>query len=145
MILRPIEILLVEDNPGDVRLTQEALAEANLTNTVTVAGDGVEAMAILRREGEHADATRPDLILLDVNLPKMDGRQVLAEIRGDADLKSIPVVILTSSQAEEDILRAYELNANCYVRKPAGLDEFLKVVRSIKEFWLSVVTLPEDQ
>ena len=145
MILRPIEILLVEDNPGDVRLTQEALAEANLTNTVTVAGDGVEAMAILRREGEHADATRPDLILLDVNLPKMDGRQVLEGIRGDADLKSIPVVILTSSQAEEDILRAYELNANCYVRKPAGLDEFLKVVRSIKEFWLSVVTLPEDQ
>ena len=145
MALQPIEIMLVEDNPGDVRLTKEALADANLTNAVTVAADGVEAMAILRREGEHADATRPGLILLDLDFPRKDGREVLAEIKGDPNLKHIPVVILTSSQAEEDVLRAHKLNANCYVRKPVDLDQFLKVVRSVQEFWLSVVVLPTQQ
>jgi len=139
-----IEILLVEDNPGDVRLTVEALKEAKVRNTLHVVHDGVEALAFLRHEGEHAEAPCPDLILLDLNLPKMDGREVLARIKGDPDLRRIPVVILTVSQAEEDILRTYDLHANCYITKPVDLEQFLKVVRSIEDFWLTIVKLPPD-
>ena len=141
---RPIEILLVEDNPGDVRLTMEALREAKVHNNVSVAKDGVEAMAYLRREGPHANARRPDLILLDLNLPKKDGREVLAEIKADAGLKQIPVVILTTSRAEQDIVKSYDLHANCYVTKPVDLDQFITVVRSIEDFWLTVVALPHE-
>jgi len=141
---RPIEILLVEDNPGDVRLTQEALNDNKMRNRLHVVVDGVEAMAFLRREGKYADAPRPDLVLLDLNLPKKDGREVLAEIKVDESLKRVPVVILTTSQAEEDILKAYELNANCYITKPVDLDQFLKVVRSIENFWLTIVKLPPE-
>ena len=144
MNVKPIEILLVEDNPGDVRLTEEALAEGKVCNHITVAKDGVEALAALRREGEYVEARRPDLILLDLNLPKKDGREVLEEIKADPELKRIPVVILTSSKAEEDVDRAYDLNANCYVTKPVDLDQFLFVVRSIEDFWLSVVKLPNE-
>jgi len=140
--VRPIEILLVEDNAGDVRLTKEALKDAKVRNNLLVARDGVEAMEALRREGEFSDATRPDLILLDLNLPRKSGTEVLAEIDADKSLRRIPVVILTSSQAEEDIARTYELNANCYVTKPVGLPQFLQVIRSIEDFWLTVVTLP---
>ena len=139
---RPIEILLVEDNPGDVRLTVEAFKEGKLSNRLSVVEDGVEAVAFLRREGKYGDAPRPDLILLDLNLPKKDGREVLAEIKTDEDLRRIPVVILTISQAEEDIIKTYDLHANCYVTKPVGLDQFMKVVQSIEEFWLSIVKLP---
>ena len=138
----PIEILLVEDNPGDVRLTQEALRDAKVINHISVAMDGVEALALLRQAGEYATAPRPDLILLDLNLPKKDGREVLAEIKADAGLRSIPVVILTTSQAERDIVDMYGLHANCYVTKPVDLDQFLLITRSIEEFWLTVVTLP---
>jgi CheY-like chemotaxis protein len=141
---RPIEILLVEDNPGDVRLTMEALREAKVHNRVNVAPDGVEAMAFLRREGRYADAPRPDLILLDLNLPKKDGREVLAEIKADDRLKHIPVVILTTSRAEQDILKSYDLHANCYVTKPVDLDQFINVVRSIEDFWLTVVAFPRE-
>jgi len=141
---KPIEILLVEDNPGDVRLTVEALKEAKVRNELYVVGDGVAALAFLRREGEYASAPRPDLILLDLNLPKKDGREVLAEIKGDPDLRRIPVVILTVSQAEEDILRSYDLHANCYVTKPVGLDQFLNIVESIEDFWLTIVQLPPN-
>jgi CheY-like chemotaxis protein len=137
-----IEILLVEDNPGDVELTREALDEAKVRNNLRVARDGVEALAFLRREGEHAGAERPDLILLDLNLPRKDGRAVLAEIKADPDLRHIPVVILTSSQAEQDIVRAYDLHANCYVTKPVDLDQFIHIVRSIEQFWFTVVKLP---
>ena len=144
MNVRPVEILLIEDNPGDVRLTEEALGEGKVCNNLTLARDGVEAMAILRREGDYADAERPDLILLDLNLPKKDGRQVLIEIKEDPDLRRIPVVILTSSKAEEDVVRAYDLNANCYITKPVDLDQFLFVVKSIEDFWLSVVMLPPE-
>lgn len=144
MNVKPIEILLIEDNPGDVRLTEEALAEGKMCNNLTLAKDGIEAMAVLRREGDHADAGRPDLILLDLNLPKKDGREVLAEIKEDPDLKRIPVVILTSSKAEEDVVQAYDLNANCYITKPVDLDQFLFVVKSIENFWLSVVMLPPE-
>jgi len=144
MNVKPIEILLIEDNPGDVRLTEEALAEGKVCNNLTLAKDGVEAMAVLRREGDHAEAERPDLILLDLNLPKKDGREVLAEIKEDPDLKRIPVVILTSSKAEEDVVHAYDLNANCYITKPVDLDQFLFVVKSIEDFWLSVVMLPPE-
>ena len=140
----PIEILLVEDNPGDVRLTQEALTDNKMRNRLHVVVDGVEAMAFLRREGKYADAPRPDLVLLDLNLPKKDGREVLAEIKADESLKRTPVVILTTSQAEEDILEAYELNANCYITKPVDLDQFLKVVRSIENSWLTIVKLPPE-
>jgi CheY-like chemotaxis protein len=140
---RPVEILLVEDNPGDVRLTQEALREGKVRNNLNVATDGVEALAYLRREGKYADAARPDLILLDLNLPRKDGRQVLAEIKADADLKTIPVVILTTSKADEDILRSYDLHANCYVTKPVDLDQFITVVKSIEDFWLTIVALPK--
>lgn len=139
---RPIEILLVEDNPGDVRLTIEALKEGKVSNRLSVARDGVEALAFLRREGAHGSAPRPDLILLDLNLPRRDGREVLAEIKADARLRRIPVVVLTTSKAEEDILRTYDLHANCYINKPVDLDQFISVVRSIDDFWLSVVRLP---
>jgi CheY-like chemotaxis protein len=139
---RPIEILLVEDNPGDVRLTIEALKEGKVRNRLSVARDGVEALAFLRREGPHASASRPDLILLDLNLPKKDGREVLAEIKEDSRLRRIPVVVLTTSKAEEDILRTYDLHANCYITKPVDLEQFISVVRSIDDFWLSVVRLP---
>jgi CheY-like chemotaxis protein len=140
---RPVEILLVEDNPGDVRLTQEALREGKVRNNLNVATDGVEALAYLRREGKYADAARPDLILLYLNLPRKDGRQELAEIKADADLKTIPVVILTTSKAVEDILRSYDLHANCYVTKPVDLDQFITVVKSIEDFWLTIVALPK--
>ena len=139
---RPIEILLVEDNPGDVRLTREALIEAKVRNTLTVAWDGVEALACLRQEGEHAGAARPDLILLDLNLPRKDGREVLEEIKGDPELRRIPVVVLTTSEAEQDVLRAYDLHVNCYVTKPVDLHQFVRVVRSIEDFWLTIVRLP---
>lgn len=139
---RPIEILLVEDNPGDVRLTVEALKEGKVRNNLAVAKDGVEALAYLRRQGSHASASRPDLILLDLNLPRKDGREVLAEIKEDAVLRRIPVVVLTTSKAEEDILRTYDLHANCYITKPVDLEQFISVVRSIDDFWLSVVRLP---
>ena len=139
---RPIEILLVEDNPGDVRLTQEALKTGKVANNLHVAEDGEEALAFLRKEGRYADAPRPDLILLDLNLPKKSGREVLAEIKQDPDLKKIPVVVLTTSRADEDICRAYRLNCNCYVAKPIDLEQFIKVVKSIEDFWFTVVTLP---
>jgi CheY-like chemotaxis protein len=138
----PIEILLVEDNPGDVRLTKEALRDGKVRNNLNVAKDGVEALEFLRREGRHANAPRPDLILLDLNLPRMSGREVLAEIKQDPELSTIPVVVLTTSQAEQDIVKAYELNANCYVTKPVDLDQFITVVKSIEDFWLTIVRLP---
>jgi two-component system, chemotaxis family, response regulator Rcp1 len=144
MLTRPIDILLVEDNPGDVRLTREALREGKVRNHLYVAADGVEALRFLRREGEHADAVRPDLILLDLNLPKKDGREVLEEIKGDPALRSIPVVVLTSSQAEQDICRAYDLHANCYVTKPVDLEQFITVVKSIEAFWFTIVKLPTE-
>jgi len=140
---RPIEILLVEDNPGDVRLTREALKEDKVHNNLHVVNDGIEALAWLRRQGVHAGAVRPDIILLDLNLPKKDGREVLSEIKTDEDLRRIPVVVLTTSRAEEDVLRAYDFNANCYITKPVDLEQFMKVVRSIKDFWLTIVKLPE--
>jgi two-component system, chemotaxis family, response regulator Rcp1 len=139
---RPVEILLVEDNPGDVRLTREALKEAKVRNSLSVAGDGVEAMAFLRREGSYATAPRPDIVLLDLNLPKKDGREVLAEVKADPDLRRIPVVILTTSKAEEDILKTYDLHANCFVTKPVDFDQFIRVIQSIEGFWLTIVQLP---
>lgn len=141
---REIEILLVEDNPGDARLTLEALKEAKMHNHLSYVIDGVEALAFLRREGKYGAAPRPDLILLDLNLPRKDGREVLAEIKADDKLKRIPVVVLTTSQAEEDVLRAYNLNANCYVSKPVDLDQFIKVVKCIEDFWLTIVKLPSE-
>jgi CheY-like chemotaxis protein len=138
----PIEILLVEDNLGDMRLTQEALKEGKVYNNLHWAKDGVEALEFLKREGKYADAPRPDIILLDLNLPKKDGREVLEEIKTDDELKRIPVVVLTTSKAEEDVLRSYALHANCYVTKPVDLDKFIVVVQSIDRFWLTVVTLP---
>jgi len=139
-----IQVLLVEDNPGDVRLTKEALKEGKMLNRVTVVGDGVEALSFLRRQGKYADAGQPDLILLDLNLPKKDGRQVLAEIKADPGLKRIPVVVLTTSSAEEDILKTYDLHANCYVTKPVDLEQFMHVVKSIEDFWITVVKLPSE-
>lgn len=139
---RAIEILLVEDNPGDVRLTVEALRDGKVRNNLNVAVDGVEALAYLRREGIHQNATRPDIILLDLNLPRMDGRQVLEKIKADPNLKTIPVVILTTSRADEDIARSYHLQANCYIAKPVDLDQFIRVVQTIEEFWFTIVTLP---
>jgi CheY-like chemotaxis protein len=138
----PIEILLVEDNPADVRLTQEALKEEKLHNNLHVVRDGVDALAFLRREGKHEKAVRPDLILLDLNLPKKDGREVLTEIKNDENLKTIPVVVLTISNAEADILKSYNLHANCYIQKPLDLVQFSKVVKSIQDFWLTIVKLP---
>jgi len=137
----PIEILLVEDNPPDVRLTVEALKDAKVPNHLHVAADGVEALAFLRRQGKHAHAPRVDLILLDLNLPKKDGREVLEEIKSDDALRHIPVVILTTSQAEQDVLRTYRLSANAYVTKPVDLERFLQVVKSIEQFWLETVKL----
>jgi len=142
---RPVEILLVEDNPGDERLTREALKEGKVYSNLHWAKDGVEAMEFLRRTGRFANAIRPDIILLDLNLPKKDGREVLEEIKSDPQLKCIPVVILTTSKAEEDVLKTYGLHANCYVTKPVDLDKFITVVKSIDAFWLSVVTLPPGQ
>jgi two-component system, chemotaxis family, response regulator Rcp1 len=139
-----IEVLLVEDSAGDVRLTREAFKDAKVHINLHVASDGAEAMAFLKREGKNANVPRPDLTLLDLNLPKKDGREVLAEIKESPALKSIPVVILTTSASEEDILRSYRLHANCYITKPVGLDGFLKVVQSIDNFWLSVVKLPHE-
>jgi two-component system, chemotaxis family, response regulator Rcp1 len=139
---RPVEILLVEDNPGDVRLTVEGLNESRLRNNLHVTRDGVDAMAFLRREPPYVDATRPDLILLDLNLPRKDGREVLTEIKADPVLKTIPVVILTTSRAEQDVLRSYELQANCYISKPVDLEQFITVVKSIEDFWLTIATLP---
>ena len=140
--IRPVEILLVEDSPSDTELTLEALKDFKVRNHVNVVEDGVLAMQFLRRQGPYAQAPRPDLIMLDLNLPRMDGREVLADIKGDDDLKSIPVVVLTTSRAEQDILRAYQLNANCYINKPVDFNQFLELVRSIESFWLFVVTLP---
>ena len=142
--LKPVEILMVEDNPADVRLAMEALKESKLLNTVSVVEDGVEAMAFLRREGKYAGAARPDAILLDLNLPRKDGREVLAEIKADERLKRIPVVVLTTSQAEQDIVKAYDLSANCYITKPVNLDQFIAVVRAVGEFWFSIVRLPPE-
>jgi chemotaxis family two-component system response regulator Rcp1 len=139
---KPVEILLVEDSPGDANLALEALETSKIRNTVSVVTDGEEAIAFLRGTGKYAGATRPDLILLDLNLPKKDGREVLAEIKADKDLKSIPVVILTTSQAEEDILRSYNLHANCYITKPIDLHQFIGVIRAIEDFWLTIVKLP---
>jgi CheY-like chemotaxis protein len=139
---RPVEILLVEDNLGDVGLTRETLKDSRLLNHMSVAGNGVEAMAFLRREGKYANATRPDLILLDLNLPKKDGREVLAEIKTDERLRRIPVVVLTTSSAEQDILKTYDLHANCYITKPVDLDQFIAVVKAIEEFWFTIVKLP---
>lgn len=139
---RPIEILMVEDNPGDVRLTVEALKEGKVRNNFHTVADGEEAMAYLRRQGRYAKAPRPDLVLLDLNLPKKSGREVLAEIKDDPELRRIPVVVLTVSQAEQDILKSYNLHANCYITKPVDLDQFLEVVKSIENFWLTVVMLP---
>jgi two-component system, chemotaxis family, response regulator Rcp1 len=139
---QPLEVLLVEDSPGDVRLTQEALKDAKVHINLRVVRDGIDAMAFLMREGAYATAARPDLILLDLNLPRKDGREVLKEIKENPELKSIPVVILTTSASEADILRSYQLHANCYITKPVNLDGFLTVVKSIDSFWLSIVKLP---
>lgn len=141
---RAAEFLLVEDNPGDVRLTCEALTESKVKNNLNIVGDGMEAMAFLHREGKYADAPRPDVILLDLNLPKKNGLEVLAEIKADATLKRIPVVIITSSEAEQDILKTYDLHVNCYVNKPVDLEQFIKVVQSIETFWLTIVKLPSE-
>lgn len=142
VIYRHIEILLVEDSPSDALLTREAFRGSKLVNTIHLVDNGVDAIAFLRREGPYAQVPRPDLILLDLNLPKMDGREVLREIKADDDLKIIPVVVLTSSDSESDILKSYSLQANCYVSKPVDFDKFVTVVRSIREFWFAVVSLP---
>ena len=139
---RPVEILLVEDNPGDVRLTREALRDGKVHNRLHVVQDGVEAMAFLRREPPYGEVPRPDVILLDLNLPRKNGREVLAEVKSDPDLMRIPVVVLTTSDDERDVLHAYEYHANCYITKPVDLEQFLGVVRSIEDFWLTVVRLP---
>ena len=138
----PVEILLVEDSPGDVRLTIEALKEAKVRNRLNVVGDGVDAMKYLLRESPYEHVIRPDLILLDLNLPKKSGREVLEEIKADPELKRIPVVVLTISKAEQDILKSYNLHANCYINKPVDLEQFIDVVQSIEDFWLTVVMLP---
>jgi chemotaxis family two-component system response regulator Rcp1 len=143
-IVKPVEILMVEDNPGDVRLTMEALRESKLHNNLRVVKDGIEALAHLRQEGDYANLPRPDLILLDLNLPKKDGREVLREIKADKEMGRIPVVILTTSQAEEDVLKTYDLHANCFITKPVDLDQFIKVVQSIEFFWLTIVKLPPE-
>ncbi|WP_321417197.1 response regulator [uncultured Desulfobacter sp.] len=138
-------ILLVEDNPGDAELAREALENSKFINQLHVAEDGVQAMDFLHRQGPYADAPRPDIILLDLNLPKKDGREVLAEIKSDEKLKTIPVVILTSSKADEDVIRSYKLHANCYITKPLDISRFFNVVNNIKEFWMSIVVLPHDE
>ncbi|MGE5456998.1 MAG: response regulator [Methanococcaceae archaeon] len=141
---RAVEILLVEDNPGDVRLTQEAFLEGKVWNNIHVAKDGVEAISFLKKRDNFAKAPRPDIILLDLNLPKKNGREVLAEIKSDNTLKSIPVIILTTSQAEKDITESYELNANCFITKPVDLDDFFRVIKTLQEFWLKIVKLPPN-
>ena len=141
---KPIEILLVEDNAGEARLAMEAIREGKVNNHVTWVTDGVEAMALLRKEGEYAHACRPDLILLDLNMPRKDGRELLAEIKSDDRFRRIPVVVLTTSQSEDDILKAYHLNANCYISKPVDLDHFMEVIKSIEDFWLTIVKLPSE-
>lgn len=143
--VRAAEILLVEDNPGDVRLTMEAMRESKMRNRVTVVSDGEQAIDYLQRRGRFAGATRPDLILLDLNLPKKDGREVLQEIKAVEELRRIPVVVLTTSKAEDDICRTYDLHANCYITKPMDLDRFIEVVQQIEGFWLSIVSLPDRQ
>ncbi|MEC9340470.1 MAG: response regulator [Pseudomonadota bacterium] len=140
--MEPIEILLVEDSMADARLTQEAMKETKMLNRLAHVTDGVEALEYLRKQGEYSDAATPDLVLLDLNLPRLDGREVLAEIKQDVTLRHIPVVVLTTSNAEEDVLRSYNLHANCYITKPIALDQFMKVVREIESFWLSIVRLP---
>ncbi len=142
--MKAVDILLVEDNAGDIRLTQEALKDNRLSNHLSVVKDGEEAMAFLRQEGKYANAPRPELILLDLNLPKKDGREVLAEIKGDPNLRRVPVVVLTTSCAEEDILKAYDLNGNCYITKPVDWEQFIRVVKSIEDFWLTLVKLPKN-
>ena len=142
--ISPIEILLVEDSPADVRLTQEALKEEKLHNNLNVVEDGMEAMAYLRKQGKYSEAVKPDLILLDLNLPKKDGREVLKEIKADVNLKMIPVVVLTLSKADEDVMKMYNLNATCYISKPIDLDQYSKVVKAINGFWLSIVMLPPN-
>jgi CheY-like chemotaxis protein len=144
-ICEVVEILLVEDNPGDVRLTQEVLRDGKVRNNMSVVMDGVDAISFLRQTGEYAGAPRPDIILLDLNLPKKDGREVLAEIKADPNLKHIPVVVLTTSSAEQDIFRSYDLHANCYITKPVDLDQFIRVMRSIEDFWLTIVKLPRGE
>lgn len=141
-LLQPIEILLVEDNPGDVRLTQEALKEAKVHTNLNVVEDGVEALQYVHNETSYADAERPDLILLDLNLPRMDGRQVLEELKQDPALRQIPVVILTTSEAEQDILKSYDLHANCYITKPVDLHQFMRVVQTLEDFWFTIVRFP---
>jgi CheY-like chemotaxis protein len=141
-MVRPVEILVVDDNPGDVQLIVEAIQDAKLANQLHTAGDGVEALAFLRREAPFQDAPRPDLIILDLNLPKKDGREVLQEIKADPNLRPIPVVVLTTSRAEADILKVYNLNANCYIAKPVAFEQFAEVVRAIDHFWFAIVTLP---
>ena len=139
---RPIQILLVEDSPSDVKLTFEALKQAKVANLVSHVEDGVQAMEFVRRQGQYSQSPRPDLILLDLNLPRKDGREVLKELKEDPSLRSIPVVVLTTSKAEQDVLRSYQLHANCYVTKPVNFERFLEVVQSIENFWLTVVALP---
>ena len=142
---QPLEILLVEDNPGDIRLIKEILKEGRINNNLNITEDGEEAMEFLRKEGEFANSPRPDLILLDLNLPKKDGREVLEEIKEDENLRRIPVVVLTTSKAEKDILKSYDMHANSYITKPVDFDQFIKVIKSIEDFWLEVVKLPEDK
>ncbi len=141
-IVKPIDILLIEDNPGDVRLTIEALKEGKVYNNLSCAENGEDALNFLRKKGKYANAVRPNLIILDLNLPKKDGREVLKEVKEDPDLKRIPIVVLTSSSAEEDILKSYDLHANCYIKKPLDINQFINIVHSIKEFWFSIVLLP---
>jgi CheY-like chemotaxis protein len=143
-IQQKIEILLVEDNPGDVRLIRESLKDGKVCNNLTVVGDGEEALSLLHKEGQYKNFPFPDLILLDLNLPRKDGREILAEIKSDPLLKHIPVVIITSSEAEQDIIKAYNLQANCYITKPVDLTQFIYVVRSIEDFWLTIVKLPKS-
>lgn len=144
-VIKTIKILLVEDNPGDIRLTQEVFREGKVHSDLSVVTDGVEALAFLQQKGKYVNAPRPNLILLDLNLPKKNGCEVLMEIKADPDLKSIPVVILTTSNASQDILKTYNLHANCYIKKPVDLEQFFTVIRSIENFWLTIVTLPPDE
>jgi two-component system, chemotaxis family, response regulator Rcp1 len=139
---KPVEVLLVEDNPGDVRLTREALKESKVLINLNVTSDGVEALSYLKQEGKYKNIVVPDIILLDLNLPRKDGRELLAEIKPDPDLRRIPVVILTTSKAEEDIIRTYDLGANCYITKPVDLEQFLQVIKSVEDFWFTIVKLP---
>ncbi len=142
--IMPIEVLLVEDNPGDAQLTRIALEDSKISVNLNVVEDGVEAMAFLRKQGNYADAPHPDIVLLDLNLPRKDGREVLAEIKADQSFKRIPVVVLTTSQSEEDILKAYNLSANCFITKPVDFDQFVKIVQSIENFWFAIVKLPPE-